>query len=143
LVRYRVGDRLRLADPAERCPCGRSLPMVLSVEGRRDDMLYTSNGRVVGRVDPVLKMLPLLESQIIQDSLDRVRVRYVPAPGFSAAAAAILTRRLRERMGDVDVVLEAVESIPRGAGGKFRLIVCNLPHAQRLALETNGHDALR
>src|SRR5206468_239017 len=79
LIRYRVGDRGILGNSKEFCPCGRTLPKLASVEGRSDDALYTSDGRRVGRLDPVFKMrLPLHEAQIIQETLNRVRVRYVP-----------------------------------------------------------------
>ena len=40
LIRYRTGDRCRVAAPAG-CPCGRTLPVLASVEGRMDDVLLT------------------------------------------------------------------------------------------------------
>jgi phenylacetate-CoA ligase len=135
LIRYRVGDRGALA--ADRsCACGRTLPVLASVEGRTDDVLYTRDGRRIGRLDPVFKAnLPMIEAQIVQERLDRVRVRYVPAPGYSASAGSSLADRLRDRMGDVEVVLEEVERIPRTSRGKFRAVVCELPAAERRELE--------
>jgi phenylacetate-CoA ligase len=137
LVRYRVGDRVRLARRAdgERCACGRTLPRLASIEGRADDVLYTADGRRVGRLDPVFKAnLPVREAQIIQEALGRIRVRYVPAQGFTRATAESITERLRARMGEVEVVLERVEEVPRGANGKFRAVVCDLPRETRAAL---------
>jgi phenylacetate-CoA ligase len=131
LIRYRVGDRGALAVSAP-CACGRTLPRLAGVEGRIDDVLYTRDGRPVGRMDPVFKHeLPLLEAQIVQERLDRIRVRYVPAPGFGADHARLLGDVVRERMGDVDVILEAVPEVPRTPQGKFRAVVCNLPDAER------------
>jgi phenylacetate-CoA ligase len=124
LIRYRVGDRVVLAERDGLCPCGRMLPMLRSVEGRAEDVLVTPDGRQVGRLDPVFKGdLPLREAQIVQEEVDRVRVRYVPAPGFSEASARSLVERLRDRMGPVAVLLEEVEHIPRGPNGKFRAVV--------------------
>lgn len=127
LVRYRVGDRAaRDPDPAP-CSCGRALPRLATIEGRTDDLLYTRDGRTVGRLDPVFKSrLPVREAQIIQEALDRVRVRYVPAAGYSAADDATITARIRERLGDVTVILEPVPAIPRTANGKLRAVVCAL-----------------
>jgi phenylacetate-CoA ligase len=135
LVRYRLGDTVTLAAAGESCACGRTLPLLASIEGRSDDLLYTADGRCIGRLDPVFKAdLPVREAQIVQESLDRVRVRYVPAGEFTAEAARSIRERLRERMGEVEVVLEPIGEIPRGANGKFRAVVCSLPEEQRLAL---------
>lgn len=123
LVRYRVGDRGTLG-PDRPCGCGRSLPVLASVEGRADDVLVTADGRPIGRLDPVFKAdLPVREAQIVQEAPDRVRIRYVPAPGFTAAAARSLITRLQARMGPVEVVLEELAEVPRTANGKFRAVV--------------------
>lgn len=133
LVRYRLGDRGALSDPAERCRCGRTLPVLKAVEGRMDDVLYTRDGRRIGRLSQVVKALPLREAQIIQETLDRVRVRYVPSPGCTPEVEHTLVERVRERLGDVEVVLENVSAIPRGANGKFRAVLCNLSAGEREA----------
>lgn len=132
LIRYRVGDRGALATGKRSCPCGRTLPMLSTVEGRNDDVLYTPDGRRIGRLDPVFKAsLPIREAQIIQEALDRIVVRYVPAPDFTPEAGHSIIERLQARMGPVEVVLKEVEEVPRTANGKFRAVVCNLPPEQR------------
>jgi phenylacetate-CoA ligase len=137
LIRYRVGDCGRLAADGTTCSCGRTLPVLASVEGRKDDVLFTADGRCIGRLDPVFKTnLPVIEAQIIQETLDRIRVRFLPAPDYTAQAGRSIIARLKERMGDVEVVLEAVDEIPRGANGKFRAVICNLSLDDRRRLET-------
>ena len=90
LIRYKVGDLGSLSTSEQPCGCGRTLPILDCVEGRADDVLLTRDGRRVGRLDPVFKTrLPLREAQIIQESLSRVRVRFVPGPHFSAEALDI------------------------------------------------------
>lgn len=140
LVRYRIGDRGALAAAdAPACACGRALPVLAGIEGRSDDVLWTRDGRAVGRLDPVFKSrLPLLEAQIVQETLDRVRVKLVPADGWSPADGASLADRIRERMGDVEVVLEEVAAIPRTANGKFRAVLCALPPEERARLARMG-----
>lgn len=128
LIRYRVGDRGALSPTTDRCSCGRSLPMLSSIEGRIDDVLYTADGRSIGRLDPVFKSkLPIQEAQIVQEQLDRIRIRYVPAEEFTPQAARSLIERLQSRMGRIEVLLEPLDEIPRGPSGKFRAVVCNLP----------------
>jgi phenylacetate-CoA ligase len=95
-------------------------------------VLYTPDGRVVGRLDPVFKSrLPIKEAQIVQDKLDLIRIRYVRDAQFSASDAHSLVERVRERLGKVRVVLEEVDAIPRTTNGKFRAVVCNLSPEER------------
>jgi phenylacetate-CoA ligase len=143
LIRYRVGDRGAQL-PYSRCACARTLPALCSVDGRRDDVLYTTDGRPIGRLDPVFKgYLPIREAQIIQETLERVRVRFVPASDFVPGALDSMTARLRARLGPVQVVTEQVDDIPRTSRGKFRSVVCEVPpelveRVRLAALETRG-----
>jgi phenylacetate-CoA ligase len=127
LIRYHVGDRGTLPAADTGCPCGRLLPTIQSVEGRLDDVLYTRDGRRVGRLDPVFKAdLGIREAQIVQESPTRVRVRYVPAAGCGEDTAQIIRQRLKDRLGEMEVEVQPVACIPRGANGKFRAVVCRL-----------------
>lgn len=127
LVRYRIGDRGSLPEADGTCACGRTLPLLGALEGRADDVLITADGRRVGRLDPIFKaQLPIREAQIVQETFSRVRVRYVPTEEWSAADGADLTRRLRERMGEIEVVLEPLAEVPRTANGKFRAVICQV-----------------
>jgi phenylacetate-CoA ligase len=133
LIRYAVGDRLAMeASHVDACACGRSLPLVQGIEGRADDTVVTRDGRRIGRMDPVFKAgLPIAEAQIIQEALDRLRIRYVPDPAFSAASERALRDAVQARVGDMEVVMEKVTRIPRSANGKFRAVVSELPAHQR------------
>jgi phenylacetate-CoA ligase len=131
LIRYRVGDRGVLPLIARSCECGRTLAPMTSIEGRNDDVLLTMDGRRIGRLDPVFKdQLPVREAQIVQEALDSVRLRFVPAPEYTAADGKAMVNRIRQRMGNIKVILEEVNEIPRSANGKFRAVICNLPAQQ-------------
>lgn len=125
LVRYEVGDRGALEPDAVSCACGRKLPILRSVEGRLDAVVITPDGRRIGRLDPVFKAeMPLREAQIIQETLYLVRVRVVPAEGYSERTAGEIAERLRQRIGDnMEIVVEEVGHIPRGPNGKFRMVI--------------------
>ena len=131
LIRYRTGDRGRLAPPGSTCTCGRGLPLLEAVEGRTSDVVVTRDGRQVFWLNPVWYGIPVREAQIVQESIGRLRVRYAPAPGFVAATARTVVDRLRQRLGEVEVVLEEVPEVPRSANGKLRAVVCNVPPAER------------
>ena len=133
LIRYRVGDRGCLADDVLPCECGRSLPSFASSDGRTSDFLLTRDGRRVFWLNPVLYGIPVREAQIVQETLDQIRVLYAPAPGFTEHSGLTVTERLRSRMGEVRVVLEQVEKVPRTANGKVQAVVCSLPTDEREA----------
>jgi phenylacetate-CoA ligase len=105
------------------------LPILGGIEGRKDDVLLTKDGRRIGRLDPVFKAdLPIREAQIVQEGLDRVLVRYVPATGCSKKDLDSLVERMQERLGEMEIALEAVEEIPRSSNGKFRAVISELSH---------------
>ena len=124
LIRYRVGDRGQSPDAYTPCACGRSLPLLSPIDGRCDDVLYARDGRPVGRLDLVFKAdMPIREAQVVQEGPDRIRIVYVPTAEFTPRAGRLLSERLRDRMGPVEVVLEPIGRIPRGPNGKFRSVV--------------------
>ena len=133
LIRYRTGDCGRLPADDAPCACGRSLPAIASVDGRTNDLLITRDGRKVFWLNPVFYGLPVRQGQIVQETLDRIRVLYAPTPEFAPEVGREIVARLRERMGDVEVVLEQVTEVARGANGKLRAVLCNLSPAEQAA----------
>jgi phenylacetate-CoA ligase len=77
--------------------------------------------------------LPVRQSQIVQEELGLLRVRIAPDDAFGTRHEQAITARVRERMGNVKVVVERVTEVPRTATGKLRAIVSNLTPAQRAA----------
>jgi phenylacetate-CoA ligase len=123
LIRYRTGDT---AIPSDRpCECGRGGPTVFSVTGRVEDIIVTPDGRHVGRLDHVFKdSTNVREAQLIQESPDTLTVRVVRRDDYNEADTALVTRYLRERLGDqMSFRFEFVDRIPRGPNGKFRFVV--------------------
>jgi len=80
LLRYAIGDVAVLADETASCECGFPFPLVETIVGRVDDILYTPDRGYVGRLDRVFKKLPnsIVEAQIVQTSLERIVLRLVP-----------------------------------------------------------------
>lgn len=132
LVRYRVGDRMLLADSGQ-CSCGRYLPVIRAIEGRISDMLVTADGASISpsAMEAIFDFdAPMAESQIIQESIRQLRVRYVPLAERNEMFEKTLCDRIRERMGDVEIQVEVVPEIPRGPNGKFRAVICRLDRSQ-------------
>ncbi|HTQ57238.1 MAG TPA: hypothetical protein VMI94_22365 [Bryobacteraceae bacterium] len=131
LIRYRVGDTARFS--IESCPCGRGMPVVEEIGGRLDDFVYTRERGALGRLDPVLKgVRHIVESQIEQESLDLLRVRFVPAPCFTPEDLHVLESNLRARVGGgIHLEFECTQRIPRSANGKFRFVISRLGRNDR------------
>lgn len=126
LLRYNTGDR---AIPSTReCRCGRKFKIVDQILGRQDDLLIAPGGRRIGRLDPVFKGLQTVRrAQIIQETLQRIRVRLVPGKGFLPEHQESIRHELQKRIGeDLEYVFEIVDEIPVGAGGKFRAVISKI-----------------
>jgi phenylacetate-CoA ligase len=123
LIRYNVGDHGALYNNAA-CNCGRTLPQWKGIEGRSDDEIVSSDGRHIGRLDPIFKSeLPIIEAQIIQEAPNVLRIKIVPTDEFSATSEQLLLRLVKSRVGDMHVVVEKVATIPRTNNGKFRAVI--------------------
>lgn len=129
-IRYRVGD-IAAWDP-EPCACGRQMPVLKEVLGRIEDVVVGPDGRQMVRFHGIfVGQDHVVEGQIIQEALDRIRVKVVPAAAFDQADAADIQRRVRQRLGEVNVIVEPVESIPRSANGKYKAVVSQLKANER------------
>jgi phenylacetate-CoA ligase len=128
LIRYRVGDHGTLSTESERCPCGRSLPRLTSIDGRHCDLIHTPDGREIGIVDTLVfkQGLPVQEAQLVQTAMDRVVVRFVRRKGFRPSHRAALIRAVESHLAGIRVELEEVDRIPRTANGKFRGVLSQL-----------------
>lgn len=129
LLRYATGDLVRRS--ADACPCGRAFPIIESIEGRQDDVILTPSGRSIGCLNTALKGVPnLVECQIVQETLDAVRVLIVPAPSFTDADEAHLLGNLRDFMGpELRIDVEHRDAIARSANGKYKLVISKLATA--------------
>ncbi len=126
LVRFRLGD-VAAWDP-EPCPCGRSMPVIKEVIGRIEDVVVGPDGRQMVRFHGIFVNQPhVLEGQIIQESLDAIRVKIVPAGAFGTEDVQDIVRRVHQRLGnEVKVTVETVKEIPRTKAGKFQAVISNL-----------------
>ena len=130
LIRYRVGDRGVMAEAP--CPCGRPFPVLAGIWGRAYDFVDGPNGRRYhGEFFMYLfeelreRGLPFDTFQVIQSAPARLEVLLV-TPSVDPELAAIVTSRFREAMGAVEVDVRAVDTIPRIASGKTRVVVNHL-----------------
>ena len=127
-VRYATGDRA-LAGTGP-CSCGRGLPLLGRVLGRRLDVLGTPDGRRIG--GEVFVYLLMAESatvrrfQVVQEAPDEIVLRVVLAPGVAALPDRTVAA-VRSVVGEaVQLRIERVDDIPLTRSGKLQVVVNRL-----------------
>lgn len=126
LIRYRVGDRIKLAPKDERCTCSSVFPIVDKIEGRSTDyILSPTHGKVnLGNISNSTKdVAGIIQFQVIQHSAERLEVLVVASDGFIRKEQYKFEQALAERFGSqLEVDMKVVDQIPREKSGKFRLV---------------------
>jgi phenylacetate-CoA ligase len=132
LIRYDIGDAAEVGPP---CPCGRGLPVLTRILGRRQNMLRLPDG---GRRWPLLSSgdiaglvaaAPALRQyRIVQKGLDHLHVMLALARPATAAEEAAVGAWARAKFGaGFRVTVEGLEELPRSAAGKSEDFVCEVP----------------
>src|SRR5207249_121199 len=103
LLNYRIGDRAIL-DP-EPCPCGRTLPRLRRLEGRRSDVLRLTDGRSLSAfmMEALFRdaLRPTRKVQLAQPTPGVVHWRIVPFAGADPdALSAAIRARAEEILGE-------------------------------------------
>lgn len=121
LLRYEIGDT---AEPS--VPSDSTITYSLSrVNGRTDDYIELPDGRRLGRLDHVFKGIDeLTEAQIIQDAKAHCTIRVVMDRNIPESVTTKIRENFRQRAGDaMEISIERVPHIPRGANGKFKNVL--------------------
>ena len=141
LIRYKVGDVGIAGDP-RMCACGRGYDVMQSIQGRDTDIVITPSGNrlIVHFFTGVLEHFEEIDSfQVIQEELDSIVVRIVPAGEFSIATRRRIVESLKEKGADLNIELELVQDMPLPPSGKRRFIISHLgrpPDSHFPTLET-------
>jgi len=127
-VRYANGDLATRA--AHTCDCGRGLPLIERVDGRKLDAIRTPAGHVLpGEFFPhMLKDVPgLARFQLVQRRLDRLDLSIVRGEGFQDDALAYIRREVAKVLGTtVELDVRFVDDIALTPSGKQRVTVSEL-----------------
>jgi phenylacetate-CoA ligase len=125
-VRYRMMDAGAI-DPTP-CRCGRQAPRLKSLEGRVQDFLISTDGRLIGPGNIAIDLTDggqdatIIDHRVVQETPTRARVSIVPGPGFGQANIERIAQVVRNHLGEVSVTVDVVDEIPREPSGKRRRI---------------------
>jgi len=128
-IRYEIGD-IGIVAPDEPCPCGRPFPLLKSVEGRTQDVVYTPEGIVSGLY--VTWAMWQFDSwiegyQVVQRTKDRVDIRLLTTAPLTPERLAPVTALLRKELGNtIQIEYERASELERGRTGKIALVVSSV-----------------
>lgn len=135
LLNYWVGDRGALA--REPCPCGRTLPVLARMDGRRSEIIRLADGRELSSlaIEAAFgaELRRTVQAQIEQVAPGRLRWRVVPfgETDRDALRQALIARGRYSLGADTAIEVEFLDRIPRTSAGKFARVVAAPPSAAR------------
>lgn len=126
LIRY---ENLDYAEVGQPCPCGRGLPVLNRIMGRKRNMAVAPNGR---RFWPQLSpeiwsaIDGIEELQLVQTAKNHIDVRVVTCRTLNAAKESELTSALRNALGQpYSFAFSYQNEILRHANGKYERFICS------------------
>lgn len=127
LIRYDIGDYAEVGRP---CRCGRGLPALTRVLGRRRNIMVLPDGSQHWPsfgTRRFTEIAPILQHQFIQSAPSELEVRLVTARRLSDAEEKAFCRHVVKRLPyPFDLKVSYVEDIPRSESGKFEDFVSHV-----------------
>lgn len=129
MIRYDIADRGSF-DTDRRCECGRSLPLLATVEGRTLEIVRTASGKKIGGTfwTLLLRSRPGFQKfQVVQEDLDGIEIRYVTNRDVEQNVFEYFEAKIKEVCGEnFKVTFERKEKIELTRSGKARIIMSKL-----------------
>jgi len=123
LIRYRIGDLVKLSIHQD-CSCGCKMPVVDENVGRIEDVVIGVDGREMRRFNRILIEIPgVVEGQIIQHDLTHFEIKIVASNHLRDEDYHTIKARMQAQLGEIDLKINVVDSIPRGPNGKFKSVI--------------------
>lgn len=128
MIRYQTNDSCSLK--ATLCSCGRKFPLMDEVATKNEAIVTLPDGRLISPsvlTHPFKPMENIVESQIIQETINLLRVKIVKNQKYSIKDEKALLAGFSERLGsDIAIVVEYVDEIPRTKSGKFKWVISKI-----------------
>lgn len=124
LVRYSIKDVVVSSNNA--CTCGNNNPVVLSIQGRVNDFIYSKErGKInLGNVSNCVKYVNgVVKFQIVQDKEDHIDVFVVKSSEYSNKDENLFRKELVQRLGEsITIDFHYTNDIPKESSGKYRIV---------------------
>lgn len=120
-IRYDIDDEAEWADSA--CPCGRGLPLLRRVRGKRRPMLRLPTGRLKNAAGLAIALRHIggfHQYQVLHRATGAVRLRVVPDATWTFEHSARLERAIHDFFeAPIAVQVEPAAVLERSRGGKL------------------------
>lgn len=127
LIRYDIGDYARAGAS---CACGRGLPVLQQIAGRRRNMLRLPDGSRHWPSFPEERWVgiaPLRQLQVVQKKIDEILLRVVTPRPLSPEESARLIETFQDTLKFPHrIAIERVDAIARGKNFKFEDFVSEI-----------------
>jgi phenylacetate-CoA ligase len=127
LIRYEIGDYAVGGAP---CPCGRGLPVIERILGRKRNMLRLPNGRRYYPSFPADEwagIAPIRQLQVVQRTLEEIELRLVAERPLTAAEEARLAAAFQRTLAHpFRIALAYRDEIGRSGNYKFEDFISEL-----------------
>jgi len=129
IIRYDTGDLGAIKE--EFCSCGRRLPIMSSVVGRKNDLIRLPHGEIISwgifiglmlDMDWTLKY-GLNQFQIVQKKENYIIIKIESQKRPESQDLEIFQNFIKNRIGDIDIKFEFVDRIPISASGKRKFVI--------------------
>jgi phenylacetate-CoA ligase len=144
-IRYRTGDVGVLA--GHDCSCGRKLPVLARVDGRKSDFIVAPDGRTMHGLSLIyiIREIPGVESfRITQKRLTYFVVEIVRNSQYDPASERRIPEGFARRLrAPVAVDIRYTESIPPLANGKTRHVVSEISPPSGVAWQDRDAESCR
>jgi phenylacetate-CoA ligase len=131
-LRYDILDDVTLA--AAPCACGRGLPLLTRIDGRRHPLLYLPGGRrkaISGLYLEIRKVGGCRQFQIVQRAVDRVLLRVVPDGTWSTAHAQRMRQIVHQELeAPISVDVVAMQRLEVPDHGKLPIAIIEVARGQ-------------
>jgi phenylacetate-CoA ligase len=129
MIRYQIDDLAVLEK--QPCDCGRTTPMLQRLAGRTSATFVTATGNLIEGyhlINALRQVEGMLEFQLVQEDVQRLRLRLVTAPNFVEGSIWETQERIADLMGaDTQVAVEHVDQIARPPSGKPQMVISKVP----------------
>jgi phenylacetate-CoA ligase len=126
LIRYRIGDRMRLSKN-QNCSCGRHMPVIDEIIGRTEDTVIGLDGREMVRFHGIFIGMPnIIEGQLIQHTLSSFEIKVVVSSNLLESELNLMKSRMKSQLGEVQLDISVVDIIPRSENGKFQAVISHV-----------------
>jgi phenylacetate-CoA ligase len=122
LIRYKIGDRMIAS--SEPCSCGRNMPVIKEIVGRIEDVVIGRDGREMVRFHSVFYGLEKIrKAQVLQEDVASIHIKIEAENSLTIEEKALILQRVQSQLGEMNITIEEVASIPLNRNGKFQAVI--------------------